>query len=245
MDATLDPRPLGWIHTPRPPQLQSKWPRAIDPSVVPRAFASELVEAFYEQYQGLAIQDARTFESVLHIDFFNLGVRVSDKALSALTVCIQLRSRYGRAYTHDSDIAMNAALTLSHDCKYVQTNDITDCFEPLLQEKQRLANGFKLDIFLHTENYTATLLWLAGIQIDMSTHLENIARDVILALQACASVIITVKEKCRAQVRVIVSFGNGVDLLVQEEQMDYDVDEWVGVFNRLVNKPASQLGASS
>jgi hypothetical protein len=199
MTATLDPWPPGYL---RPHQLKSKWPRAIDPNVVPRAFATEFVEAFYENYEGLAIQDARRIDSVLKTDFFNLGVRISDKALSAMSVCIQLGSSNDIACAHDSSVAMDPALVSPHECEYIEPENIADCLGPLLQEKQRLASDFRLDIFLHTNHGHSVSLWLSGLSLVslfgvgkfVSNELENIAKHAIPTLEACKPAI-----HCRPQ----------------------------------------------
>jgi hypothetical protein len=44
--------------------------------------------------------------------------------------------------------------------------------------------------------------------------------------------IAALKEKCRARVRMVVSFGHNIDLVVKAAQLDFDVDQLVGVMKQ-------------
>ncbi|KAF2829044.1 hypothetical protein CC86DRAFT_403693 [Ophiobolus disseminans] len=213
---TIKPESLAGIT-----ETLNSWPRVIQPRVVHHAFAQEVGQTFYEEYEGLTVVDARKIDEILNTDFFKLDVRLNSCVLPALTVCIRLDGVKDTFF--DPSRQLLPTLADPKDSHTVPSADLFDCFAPLLVDKQRLKRNFKPVIHLYNPRlFDGCMSWVGGVD---EAAIRDAIELFIPMLQTCKPVVAALRKRCQADVKIVIGFGDATDLVVQEAQMDYDVEE--------------------
>jgi len=212
-------------------KVKEYWPCLITPGMVHPHFAKEMVETFYEHYEGFAVLDATNIGAMLETDFFETGGRISDHMLPALSVCIHLGGDYKFFVNFRDSHSILPACVDPRKSHYIDPSDVAGCFAPLLRNGQRLAPGFNLAIVLHTE-WVPDRWRLRGGTAERKV-MEEVIETFRSVLQACKPVISGLEEKCHAQIRIGLNLGGDSEMVVHEGQMDLSVDEWVRILEQL------------
>jgi hypothetical protein len=232
--STLNPSYANGIHEGDGTIAKNGWPRIIDSRAVYLGFARELIETFYHGYKDFAVLDARKISQVMRTDHFNLDIRPRDCVLSALAVCIRLAGDYDGSWNTKDGSHLLPACVDPRKAKFVHPNDFATCFAPLFSDRQRLAPGFKLTVYLHAE--WRPRHWHDSVHNTQEqkyhSSMEDLAKALSSALQACRSVVLHMKERRCAEVQVVVGMGGKAEMVMKEGDLCMDAEGWLERFER-------------